>query len=125
MRIPNGIRFLSFGKGPSDSIVKHQDNLFFEERKILDQQNQDKLLMGGHRNGTDDIGLAQKSLLKAHVESNMMSGRAAHSAINTFANKNLKNDSFSSLPSVVPGSRSLQSEVSDASKILEEFLLNV
>ncbi|KAG1367636.1 zinc finger CCCH domain-containing protein 7 [Cocos nucifera] len=123
MRIPNGICFLSFGKGPSESISKHQDNLL-KECKILDQQNQEKFLMDGHNNDADDIGSAQKSFLKAHSESNMMSGRAAHSTINAFDNKNLKNNSFSSVPSVTPGSRSLHSEVSDASKILEEFLFS-
>ncbi|XP_019707007.1 uncharacterized protein [Elaeis guineensis] len=123
MRIPNGIRFLSFGKGPSDSISKHQDNLL-KECKILDQQNQEKFLMDGHKNDANDRSSAQKSLLKAHSESKMMSGRAANSAINPFDNKNLKNNSFSSVPSVAPGSRSLHSEVSDASKILEEFLFS-
>ncbi|XP_038987173.1 zinc finger CCCH domain-containing protein 7 [Phoenix dactylifera] len=125
MRIPNGIRFLSFGKGPSDSINRqHHDNLLLKERKILDQQNQEKFLMDGHKNDTDDISLAQTSLLKVHSESNVMSGGAAYSAINTLDNKNLKNKSISSVSSVVPGSRSLHSEVSDASKILEEFLFS-
>lgn len=119
MRIPNGVCFLSFGKGPSDIISKHQDNPLFKERKILNQQNQEKFLMDGHKN---DISSAQMPLLKVHSEPNMMSRGAAHSAINTFDIKNLKNNSFSSAPSVVPSSRSLHSEVSDASKILEEFL---
>ncbi|URE27141.1 hypothetical protein MUK42_17581 [Musa troglodytarum] len=109
MQIPNGIRFISFGNGPSES-GKLSANSLLPEKHGCSQKKPEKPLADGRKNA---VCLSEKSLSKPQMESSV-----SLPATNVFSGNYLKNKSSSS----DPASRSLQSEVSDASKILEEFL---
>lgn len=121
VRMPNGIRFVSFG-GPPDSADK-QDKLLLEKHggiKTCNQENQGKMFTDGHKNA---LNSAKNTLFMAQSESNMVSGGGVrHPARNASTSKQSNHGSFSCGPVVAPFSRSLQNEVSDATKILDEFL---
>jgi len=98
MRIPNGIRFLSFGKGPAGNA----------EKQKINSQKQDKLLAAGYKNFSN---LVQRSLSAAQCEKNAPNMPVCHAA--TASNVVKKSNEGC-----------LQSEVLEASKLLEEFLFS-
>ncbi|CAL9112284.1 unnamed protein product [Musa acuminata var. zebrina] len=109
MQIPNGIRFISFGNELLES-GKLPANSLLPEKHGCSQQKPEKPLADGHKNA---VFLSEKSLSKPQMEYSV-----SLPATNAFSGNYSKNKSFS----IDPASRSLQSEVSDASKILDEFL---
>lgn len=84
MQIPNGISFLSFGKGPSATA----------DNKVLGNQQKQENLAAGHRHG---------------LSMDMPLHTSAVNNTDTYKKSNDKN---------------LQTEVSEASKLLEEFLFS-
>ncbi|WOL03014.1 hypothetical protein Cni_G11734 [Canna indica] len=113
MRIPNGIHFISFGNGLSESMKRTTDNLLLEKHGCNEQSPQKTF---ADKNKNADVS-SEKSLPKLQSEFSF-----SFSSMKTFSGDYLKSRSSSSAPVTTPLSKSLQSEVSDASKILEEFL---
>ncbi|XP_072954457.1 zinc finger CCCH domain-containing protein 7-like isoform X1 [Typha angustifolia] len=111
MVIPRGVRFLSFGRKQSCSSNKHQDDVLVETNgsvEVSTQTNQGRFPVEGHKN---DEKSSQRSLLTEH-EPNMSLSKASKRQNNIFVSEFVSTSS----------SNNLQSEVSEASKILEEFL---
>lgn len=97
MSIPQGIRFLSFGKGPGDAC----------KRKGEQQKQQEKNLAAGEKN---ESSFTQKLVRAAQSAKNMkMLGMSLNSASTSNVCKNSSEGNT-------------RSEVSEASKLLEEFL---
>ncbi|KAJ6794720.1 zinc finger CCCH domain-containing protein 7 [Iris pallida] len=118
--VPKGIRFLSFGKGPLDDSSKKKDILLPGNLgATFNQQNKDKLLGSQPKNASSFL---QKSGSASQLEANITSKQAVCSpSPNATARPGLQKINFDNEQARVP-SRNVQTEVSEASKILEEFL---
>ncbi|KAJ0971344.1 hypothetical protein J5N97_019303 [Dioscorea zingiberensis] len=114
-RIPSGVRFLSFGKGPTDGADKHQDMLL-DERHTGNQQIKDKKAADGQKSL---LSVSQKPRHISQQSYHMISnGAVSPPPANASTSKESKNDRVFS----GPASGDFQNELSDATKILEEFL---
>ncbi|KAM0932506.1 putative transcription factor C3H family [Dioscorea sansibarensis] len=118
LKIPSGMRFLSFKKEPLDGADRHQNTLVDESSTgipICNPQIKDKMTVDGNKN----LSASKKPLPVVQQSSSLMLNTAVFSpSANATTGKELKNDNFCSLPDA----GDLQNELLDATRILEEFL---